>query len=166
MKNLKPITRREMFMAKAAGQDVTPPEPITREEMFLSDIAEHEEGQGGLPAVTSDDNGDVLTVVEGAWAKAASSATGILEIMLTLDLGTNQWSSDLSFAEILSAYESGAFLYAVSNSGDVYTLTYIDNSECTFTNMYHEDSSLYGLDLNITSEGVTPNDWSIVSAGS
>ena len=27
-----------------------------------------------LPAVTSDDNGDVLTVVEGAWAKATPSA--------------------------------------------------------------------------------------------
>lgn len=27
-------------------------------------------GGGGLPEVTSDDNGDVLTVVEGAWAKA------------------------------------------------------------------------------------------------
>ena len=26
----------------------------------------------GLPAVTADDNGSVLTVVEGAWAKAAA----------------------------------------------------------------------------------------------
>lgn len=29
-----------------------------------------------LPAVTSEDNGDVLTVVEGAWAKAAPSGGG------------------------------------------------------------------------------------------
>lgn len=29
---------------------------------------------GGLPPVTSSDNGDVLTVVEGAWAKAAPTA--------------------------------------------------------------------------------------------
>ena len=34
--NIKPITRKEMFLAKAAGQDVTTPEPITREEHFLS----------------------------------------------------------------------------------------------------------------------------------
>lgn len=38
MKNLKPITRKEIMLAKAAGQDVTPPEPITREEMFWADI--------------------------------------------------------------------------------------------------------------------------------
>ena len=36
--NIKPITRKEMFLAKAAGQDVATPEPITREEMFLSKI--------------------------------------------------------------------------------------------------------------------------------
>lgn len=31
-----------------------------------------------LPAVTSDDNGDVLTVVSGEWAKAAPSGGGVL----------------------------------------------------------------------------------------
>lgn len=30
-------------------------------------------GGSGLPEVTADDNGDVLTVVEGAWGKAAPS---------------------------------------------------------------------------------------------
>lgn len=37
--NLTPITRKEMFLAKAAGMDVETPEPITREEMFLSNIS-------------------------------------------------------------------------------------------------------------------------------
>ena len=37
--NLTPITRKEMFLAKAAGQDVETPTPITREEMFLSKIS-------------------------------------------------------------------------------------------------------------------------------
>ena len=41
--NLTPITRKEMFLAKAAGQDVEVPQPITREEMFLSKIS----GGGG-----------------------------------------------------------------------------------------------------------------------
>ncbi len=36
--NLTPITRKEMFLAKAAGQDVEVPKPITREEIFLSKI--------------------------------------------------------------------------------------------------------------------------------
>lgn len=41
--NLTPITRKEMFLAKAAGQNVITPTPITREEMFLSKIT----GGGG-----------------------------------------------------------------------------------------------------------------------
>ena len=44
--SLIPITREEMFLAKAAGQDVQTPTPITRREMFLSKIAEGG-GSGG-----------------------------------------------------------------------------------------------------------------------
>lgn len=43
MAELNAITRKEKFLAKAAGQDVETPEPITREEMFLSKIV------GGVP---------------------------------------------------------------------------------------------------------------------
>lgn len=38
MSDLKPITRQEMFLAKAAGQDVPTLGPITREEYFLKDL--------------------------------------------------------------------------------------------------------------------------------
>lgn len=37
--DLTPITREEMFLAKATGMDVHTPEPITRREMFLSKIS-------------------------------------------------------------------------------------------------------------------------------
>lgn len=40
---MKPITRKEMLMAKAAGQDVPDITPVTREEYFLSQIS----GGGG-----------------------------------------------------------------------------------------------------------------------
>ena len=40
---IEPITRKEMFMAAAAGESVTTPTPITREEMFLKQI----QGGGG-----------------------------------------------------------------------------------------------------------------------
>lgn len=36
---MKPITRKEMLMAKAAGQTVPDLEPITREEIFLAKAA-------------------------------------------------------------------------------------------------------------------------------
>lgn len=43
---MKPITRKEKFLAKAGGQEVSLPEPITREEMFLAAAA----GVGTAPA--------------------------------------------------------------------------------------------------------------------
>lgn len=44
--NLTPITRKELFLAKAAGQDVQTPTPITREEHFLSKITDGGSGGG------------------------------------------------------------------------------------------------------------------------
>ena len=46
----KPLTRREVYLAKAAGQDVTlPEEDITREELYLRAIAEGGGGGGVTP---------------------------------------------------------------------------------------------------------------------
>lgn len=45
--NLTPITRKEKFLAKAAGMDVETPEPITREEIFLAKIQGGSGGDGG-----------------------------------------------------------------------------------------------------------------------
>lgn len=44
---LNPVTRKETFLAAAAGQDVTTPTPITREEVFLDAIAKSGGGGGG-----------------------------------------------------------------------------------------------------------------------
>ena len=44
--NIKPITRDEMFLAKAGGQDVETPEPITRREKLLQGIIDNGGGGG------------------------------------------------------------------------------------------------------------------------
>ena len=74
---MKPLTRKEFFMAKAAGQTVPDLEPITREEYFLNQIAESGGGGGGLPTITEDDEGKVLTVDEGAavWAEGGGGSS-------------------------------------------------------------------------------------------
>lgn len=57
-------------------------------EKLLAKIEENTRGSGGgLPAVTSEDNGDVLTVVNGAWDKAAPSGTFIVHV-------TAHWDDD------------------------------------------------------------------------
>lgn len=61
-----------------------------------------------LPSVTSDDNGDVLTVVEGAWAKAAPSGGGGLtpHIHFSYDDGGYTAESDVSFADLIADWDS------------------------------------------------------------
>lgn len=50
-----PETRREMFLAAAAGESVEKPEPITREEMFLNAI-----GGGSGDAYTKEETDELL----------------------------------------------------------------------------------------------------------
>ena len=56
--------------------------PIKRSEEYLQRIADAIEGgqTSPLPAVTSSDNGDVLTVVDGAWDKASPAGGGALVV--------------------------------------------------------------------------------------
>ena len=57
-----PITRKEQYYAKIAGEDVDIPEPITREEQYLARIAENGGGGGGLPTPTASDVGKTMMV--------------------------------------------------------------------------------------------------------
>lgn len=73
---------------------------------------------GGLPEVTSDDNGDVLTVVNGAWSKAQPSGGdgGLVIDVSTLDVPT------YNEVEIYSLYVSleGDEIFDIFGDGSVY----------------------------------------------
>lgn len=69
MPELEPITRREKYLNALSDETQEIPEPVTREEMFLKKAIESSGGGSSLPEVTSEDNGKVLGVVEGAWGK-------------------------------------------------------------------------------------------------
>lgn len=85
---------------------------------FIDDTLKEEDGvlsvvgggSSSLPEVTSEDNGDVLTVVEGAWTKAEPSGGDIFFVTIT---GTGEqpdyyvYTSDKTFEEIDEAYNSG-----------------------------------------------------------
>lgn len=79
-------------------------------------------GGSSLPAVTADDNGDVLTVVSGEWAKAEPA--GIPSGLCTFD---NDGVLDKSYHDILNMMASGIIPYitepGVDNSN--YTTTYM-----------------------------------------
>ena len=64
-------------------------------------------GGNELPIVTAADNGDVLTVVEGAWAKAAPSGGGLTpHIHFSRDGSTYTAESNVSFADLIADWDS------------------------------------------------------------
>ena len=72
----KPLRRKEYYLDKLAkqamGEEVTEkmPKPLTRTETYLNALAGNAKM---LPQVTSEDDGNVLAVVDGEWAKAQPS---------------------------------------------------------------------------------------------
>ena len=86
------------------------PDGATNADVIEAIAAQIDEGGGGggsLPAVTSDDNGDVLTVVEGTWAKAAPSGGGLFIIHADEDETTSITTLDKTWQEIWDAFVGG-----------------------------------------------------------
>ena len=71
-----------------------------------------------LPTVTTTDNGDVLTVVEGEWAKAVPSG-GVSPLICTPSVSGGICSLDKTFKEIKEAFEAGSPIHILDES--VYT---------------------------------------------
>lgn len=64
---MEPKTRKEHYLAKIAGEDVSVPEPKTRQEYYLKEIAENGGGGGGdepvvIDVVTNDTFTQVISV--------------------------------------------------------------------------------------------------------
>ena len=60
---MKPTNRREMFLAKMAGENVVCPEPANREEMYMAKMAEGGSG-GGVAVYTMNNDSTALVDVE------------------------------------------------------------------------------------------------------
>ena len=86
--------------------------PMNRIEHFLQNITEAASGGGGssLPPVTSADNGDVLTVVNGAWDKAVPA--GGVSGLLVFDDVTGLLNK--TFGDILSLVENGTLVFFIT----------------------------------------------------
>ena len=85
--NLTPITRKEMFLAKASGQNIQTPTPITREEYFLSKIT----GGGGSGIIEVDElpteniDANAFYLCDGEYYKWVESDVWVLNDELNFD---------------------------------------------------------------------------------
>lgn len=79
-----------------------------------------------LPAVTGDDNDKVLTVVNGAWDKAAASGGGNEPFIVNLVS-----TPDKTNAEIYEAFQAGRPIYAMTTWG-MATLSSVDANKAIF----------------------------------
>lgn len=109
LENLTPVTRMEAILD---GADIT---PVTREEYFWQQAAT---SGYELPDVTAADDGDVLTVVSGAWAKAAPSGGGG-QFIVTLSYDDHDTPVvDKTFSEISTALNGGSIPVIVYSGED------------------------------------------------
>ena len=143
--------------------------PITREEMFLADIAEASQGGGGLPAVTSDDNGDVLTVVSGAWAKAQPSGGGAV-IMFDSTGCLTPYANVLSMLNSgimpsVAYFESGivSSVYMGTSFGITNAATGVITVEAKYEN--YEDGDDAYVSVNVVHIDINSDDTSEVTYG-
>lgn len=96
---MEPKTRKEFYLAKMAGEDVTVPEPVTRQEMYMAEIIENGGGGGGagvdrIPYVYF--NGELYCVV-------------------TEKDGTTPWFPTEPVAGVLVEYENDVLCFYIYN---------------------------------------------------
>ena len=130
-----PLTRDEIINAYISkllsGENPAEPElaknasRIEQINIYNAKLLAAGGGGGGsdLPEVTSDDNGDVLTVVDGAWGKAAPAASGLEFFVVKMDVTINMSGEfvsatcDKTFSEISTAFNAETPLMLIAKMG-------------------------------------------------
>lgn len=69
-----------------------------------------------LPTVTTEDNGKVLTVIDGSWG--VGEASGASGMVVNATRGENEITLDKNYNEIKTALLSGTFTYVLINFSD------------------------------------------------
>ena len=115
---IEPITRKEKFLAKAGGQQVSVPEPITREEMFLSNICGGSSSGGekkiilyGVPT-----GGSSLNVTPNVTFEEA------LEMLTNFNFAGIYWAIDTGreYLSVNEASEYGIYFFSPSSGTSIY----------------------------------------------
>lgn len=103
---MEPITRQEMFLAAASGEEVTLPEPITREEMYLKAIVDNGGGGQGTSNYNALTNKPKINGVEVQGNKT-SNDYGIIIPTKTSDLqNDSNFVADANYVHTDNNYDA------------------------------------------------------------
>ena len=133
----KPLARREKYLAKAAGQEVTLPETdLTREEMYLRAIAEGGGGGGVTPEYVAEAIAEAKTDIEEEIPTKTSDLTndsGYAAIDDTTAAQNKTYSSakveEKVAGEEITTTATGSDLTLSTSSGNINALTVYGKSE-------------------------------------
>lgn len=118
-----PMTRKEIYLAKMAGEDVSVPEPMTREETYLKKIAENggsggggQEGSGNLIITFDDDTG----VCDTKWSDIRNAlADGKIVIYIYIE---TQSGTTIAMQSIIGAVTHMSSKYQIYIGDDTSTI--------------------------------------------
>lgn len=109
---MDPITRKETFLAKAGGQDVTTPTPITREEYFLDQIAKGGGSGGGVMVATSTNDG-TTTMLNKTWQEIRAAISADIPCFVKYNIDGELYMNYVSGC----FYEDGLYTVTVGAGG-------------------------------------------------
>lgn len=119
-----PEALKELYVA--LGGDADDVANMSTNPELIAKIATIAGGGSGLPEVTAEDNGDVLTVVEGAWGKAEPSGGSVLVVDGTINPNAGVATLSKSGREIATA---GVPVIVKADNGSGYVYFHLSNAD-------------------------------------
>lgn len=159
---ITPITRKENFLARAAGENGLELEPMTREEYYLNKIAEGGGGGGGGGAVSSV-NGKTGTVVLDADDVGAAPADAVQTVSgttpsITPVANTVHQCGTLTSLTVTDPPSTGAYSI-VFTSGSTPTSTTFPATILGLENFAAEANTLY--EINVLDNRAVVGSWAV-----
>lgn len=133
---------------EALGGEPSAVENINTIPAMLSEISEQLSGGSGLPDVTAEDDGKVLSVVDGEWAKATLDKNYNKIYRATISSSTVTLLDNVKPREILNEFRNGKNV-KVYIDGEFYSLTKHTSEYVTFSLVTYSQQKLRYKELFI-----------------